>query len=195
MRTSNLNDNKLVRIESNTFQLLVNLVEVKISCIYLNHIEPDAFVGLVNFNKLFLKHGRLSELAENAFFVLEKLTHLHLTQLLNYNLKSIIIEFLKPHQFKGMLNLQYLSLPNNQIQKIQEDAFDDLNWQLQLGHNHLTSLDSKMFSSMINLNQLHFFHNNIENIENDFFDNLIKLTRKETYREVFDDSLSHSEYF
>ncbi len=76
-----------------------------------------------------------------------------------------------------MINLRYLDLSQNKIEKIEENAFNSLInlKELYLYHNQLTKIDKNIFVSLSKLKCLSLFCNQIKEIEENAFDSLSNL--------------------
>ncbi|XP_019632657.1 PREDICTED: uncharacterized protein LOC109476215 [Branchiostoma belcheri] len=79
--------------------------------------------------------------------------------------------------FGGITKLEKLALSWNEVEEIQENAFQPLRWleYLELNHNKLRAVEERHFSSLANLVYLHLSYNNISHIAGKSFDRLSRL--------------------
>ncbi|KAI8506106.1 hypothetical protein Bbelb_164590 [Branchiostoma belcheri] len=79
--------------------------------------------------------------------------------------------------FGGITKLEKLALSWNEVEEIQENAFQPLRRlkYLELNHNKLRAVEERHFSSLANLVYLHLSYNNISHIAGKSFDRLSRL--------------------
>ena len=92
-------------------------------------------------------------------------------------LKSNRLALLPSGSLKGLINLQDLSLSENQIQKLDPDLFNETRKlrHLFIHRNKLTLLPSGLFKGLINLETLHLSENQIQMLDGDMFNETLKL--------------------
>ena len=98
-------------------------------------------------------------------------------KLLEYKTLKVGLKFVGGKFFKGLNELNYLSLEESQIETISSDAFKDLiKLQfLRLPANKIKFVDPKWFKTMPNLQSLLLSSNEIESLEEKTFENLTGL--------------------
>ena len=87
------------------------------------------------------------------------------------------IPALKGHDFKGLVNLEYLSLGGNELAELPAAVFADLfdlAW-LSLDYNQLTELQPTVFRGLANLRRLELRHNRISDLPDELFFGLGRL--------------------
>lgn len=93
------------------------------------------------------------------------------------DLSNKAIPALKAHDFKGLVNLEYLSLGGNQLAELPATVFADLfalTW-LSLDYNQLTELQPTIFRGLADLRRLELRHNRISDLPDDLFFGLGRL--------------------
>ncbi|KAG5668400.1 hypothetical protein PVAND_016340 [Polypedilum vanderplanki] len=98
--------------------------------------------------------------------------------LIAYSVQHFSVKHLKRHNFENLIKLLYLSLFDNLIEIIDENAFNDLVElkYLELNTNKIQFLDSQIFKNNLNLLFLSLSNNQIKNLNSLHFNNLVKLS-------------------
>ena len=86
----------------------------------------------------------------------ENITQGDLLNIKQLNLRTKVIESLKPGDFSGLLNLEILDLSNNRLEELHKDQFKDNKKlrKLSLYENHLKNLHPKQFKHNLELREL-----------------------------------------
>jgi len=155
-------------------------LESAVNCTYevLNSDDYKIFEFKLLFNHTF-KHWCTSERNSDAKFTASKITNdctiKDPSQIYSINLNSSSIKDISP--VSGFLNLKYLILGHNNIEKITVGILDklvNLNW-LWLMHNQLKEISSEVFKNLEKLDWLSLYNNQISFISPNAFKNLKNL--------------------
>ncbi|XP_050711081.1 leucine-rich repeats and immunoglobulin-like domains protein 1 isoform X7 [Eriocheir sinensis] len=117
-----------------------------------------------------LANNKIREVPTSALTMLKKLTFLNL----NYNPINVLLE----GAFDGLVMLERLSLYDNQIQHINDNAFKGIGrrlMRLNLGKNMLDYIPTDTFHPLTNLEVLDLHENRITHIPDGAFEGLRKL--------------------
>ncbi|KAF7634264.1 hypothetical protein Mgra_00006342, partial [Meloidogyne graminicola] len=121
-----LEQNKITKLEANTFSHMSKLIRLDISKNNIIDVHPEAFKGLKQLNSLMLFANNLTDLDHHVFQDLESLQVL----LLNGNK----LKCLRDGIFNGLKHLRLLSLYDNNLKSITETTFSPLKNSLQILH-------------------------------------------------------------
>ena len=156
-----LHDCKLQKIASDAF---LPLKYLNVLALDANYIHADllqrALYGLRcanNLTQLNLDNSRLMELSSMTFQYLEN------TSLTSLSARYCNIKIITSGTFQHLTKLQYVSLENNVIKNIEENAFLNVNelLTLDISRNRLQYISDANSVKLGNLKQLVLSHNNI----------------------------------
>lgn len=150
-----LHSNKITLIRSTSFTSCRNMSILWIHSNNLSLIEPGAFYGLDKLEELDLSDNmNLKSISPSTF---QGLVHLHTLHLHRCGLLE-----LSTGLFRGLFSLQYLYLQDNNLQVLLDDTFLDLAnlTYLFLHGNKIKSLSENVFRGLMNLDRL-LLHQNL----------------------------------
>ena len=161
-----LSDNNIYNLPAATFLPLRRLIYLDLGNNKLHSVQdiPTIFEPLISLRFLSLQDNRYSFFHENTFLTTVSLQSLRLER---NNLGDFFAEENGGKLFRGLTNLEVLSIANNNIKTLNESVFKD---QLSLKklhaeHNMLSSWGGKTFISAKNLTLLDMSYNLIHVIE------------------------------
>ncbi|XP_045890674.1 toll-like receptor 13 isoform X1 [Micropterus dolomieu] len=191
--TLQLRSNNLTFVDSDMFQLCINVTELDLTSTYITNIQDEAFRSIRGLRILSLSRNRiasvpaatrniptLSELDLSANLIASLGCHdfANLTKLRQLNLYNNKISALQECLFKDLIGLQVLKLQNNQI-SILNGAFKkylpNLR-RLHLNENKLTAIEYGDFQGLKSLQNLSLHQNQIQSIKKGSFIGLTSLT-------------------
>ncbi|MEQ2229510.1 hypothetical protein ILYODFUR_019605 [Ilyodon furcidens] len=111
-----LYDNKLSRVDDDTFRNLTQLRLLVLSRNQISYVSDDAFRGLTRLGEVSLHTNRLTTLQARTFEQLPSLVNISLE---NNFIASLPLGFLK-----GLNNLGEIDLRNNSLPNLQQDSLD-----------------------------------------------------------------------
>ena len=179
-------------VNANTFTGLLRLIVLNLSHNRINKLDSAVFRDLYALQILRLEDNAITSIPENTFASL-------------YNLHTLILSDNKlttihSYTFNGLYVLSLLSLENNDIETIHAEALknssslQDLHLNgnklyevpaalkdvptlktLDLGDNHIASVDNTTFASLQHVYGLRLTENNIVNISKGVFDKMASL--------------------
>ena len=169
LKVLKLSSNKFLKLETSTFQNLVNLEGLNLSS---NSIERADYSNIFAYNKN-LRKLDISCISSKSLSK-QSFNGLNLTEL---HLRYCKITDLDEELFNGLVNLTVLDLCHNKIMSLPDDIFKNLTnlKYLDLSSNQISKLPVSLFNSLVSLESLHLYFNEITNIPNGLFDNLISL--------------------
>lgn len=115
--------------------------------------------------------------AETGAATCDDVTDALLAGVLRLDLSNQAIPALKDHDFKGLVNLEYLSLGGTELAELPPAVFADLFdlTRLNLDYNQLTDLQPTVFRGLANLQRLELAHNGISDLPDELFFGLGRL--------------------
>ncbi|CAH0724505.1 unnamed protein product, partial [Brenthis ino] len=157
MRRLQIANNRLTRIERDSFKGLDYLIDIDLSGNNISYIDPEAFLdshGLLNVE---LQDNPLNEV-EGPFLMSSTLQYLDIG---NCNLSVINTQF-----FDNITSITTLDLSNNPLKSLKGDVFDVLTSleTLRLNDCKLNMISENLFSSLVNLKNLELAGNQLSNI-------------------------------
>lgn len=163
-----LNNNRLKRIQNNTFESLTSLEYLYISNNKIKLIDAAAFKKLPNLYILILINNDLQTLESNTFRDLNSLSRLEIS---NTKISNIPNEC-----FSGSRNLNTINASYSEIMNLNYNAFRTTDYIeiLDFSHNFLTNFDINI-THIINIKEIYLNNNNIKNISYYTFLNLSHL--------------------
>ena len=171
-----LEDNQIKTIESNSFENLGQLRELRMSYNNILTLESDAFNGLVNLQKLKLYNNNINTLPGTIFSPLVRLVSLDLGK---NNLNTI--QYTKDI-FSSLVAVVFLNLADNQCSYIQKDIFKPMLSlkYLHLERNNLGSLfaedyGGELLEDLKKLEELHIMNNNVGSLPGPMLKNQLSL--------------------
>jgi Leucine-rich repeat (LRR) protein len=106
-------DANLAELSSNSFENLVNLIDVRLSKNYLTNLDSCLFENTNRLDFLSLKGNQLSKIRINTFKNLIDLKHTIFSN-------NFIISIIERNAFKGLYSLKILFLESNNISNLDE---------------------------------------------------------------------------
>ncbi|KAJ7309584.1 hypothetical protein JRQ81_007636 [Phrynocephalus forsythii] len=165
-----LHSNKISLIRSTSFTSCRNMSILWIHSNNISLIEPGAFYGLDKLEELDLSDNvNLRSIIPTTF---QGLVHLHTLHLDRCGLLE-----LSTGLFRGLFSLQYLYLQDNNLQSLLDDTFVDLAnlTYLFLHGNKIKSLSENVFRGLINLDRLLLHQNRVSAVHRRAFHDLGKV--------------------
>ncbi|TRY62905.1 hypothetical protein TCAL_07138, partial [Tigriopus californicus] len=182
LQTLILSRNELKSISPGSLTILTRLKSLDLSFNNLGVLMDSTFKALVNLEILDLSHNRLVALPPNIFGSTVKLREIHLAnntigtinldafhnltnlQVLNLSGNSLDENWIKPGIFQGLFHLIILDLSSNHISRIDTQLFTDLSalQVLNLAFNNIHTISSNSFVNQANLHILLISHNELE---------------------------------
>ncbi|XP_075920689.1 reticulon-4 receptor-like 2 [Petromyzon marinus] len=122
---------------------------------YLQWLDADTFLGLVNLHTLHLYRCGLQELPDRVFAGLRGLQHLYLQQNELMHLQDDL--------FGELSNLTHLFLHGNKLLSLSDNVFRGLHSldKLLLHHNRLRAIRRRIFRGLSALSTLYLFNNEL----------------------------------
>lgn len=169
-----INASGVSSIKENAFRNLSNLEELSLSTNDLESISNNAFA--VEFNKTIKKLDLSVNRLEKLDRILQGLSGLE--EIMLHDNK--IAGSLKYENLKGLSNLKFLDCERNNISKIEDDAFQDLEKldTVKFMGNKISKLDSvnNPFNGLKNLKSIQFPNNDLTLADPYIFSSMNKLT-------------------
>ncbi|XP_043924310.1 reticulon-4 receptor-like [Protopterus annectens] len=165
-----LQNNKITFVKSTSFSNCHNLTVLWLHSNNISIIEPGAFYGLERLEELDLSdNANLKSISSSTF---RGLTRLHTLHLHKCSLSDLIIG-----TFHGLFSLQYLYLQDNKIDNLSDDLFIELAnlTYLFLYGNKLKMVSENVFRGLVSLDRLLLHQNKINQIHPRAFRDLGKL--------------------
>ncbi|XP_037908656.1 toll-like receptor Tollo [Hermetia illucens] len=163
-----LSNNKINKLESPMFRSLHTLQILKLQDNYIDAIPENTFAELTNLHTLILSNNRLSTIDSYTLRGLYGILILSL----DYNRISRIDAL----ALKNCSSLQDLHLNGNELTSVPDVLhYVPLLKTLDLGENHITTIENASFSSMENLFGLRLTENAIEFVKRGVFDRMQSL--------------------
>ncbi|XP_061459258.1 reticulon-4 receptor-like [Rhineura floridana] len=165
-----LHSNKITLIRSTSFTSCHNMSILWIHSNNISLVEPGAFFGLNKLEELDLSDNmNLRSINPSTF---QGLVHLHTLHLHRCGLLE-----LSTGLFRGLFSLQYLYLQDNNLQNLLDDTFLDLAnlTYLFLHGNKIKSLSENVFRGLINLDRLLLHQNRVSVVHRRAFHDLGKV--------------------
>ncbi|XP_062399955.1 reticulon-4 receptor [Sardina pilchardus] len=166
-----LESNKLTVVRSTSFSSLRNLTVLFLFKNNISHIEAGAFFGLERLEELDISdNNNLRIISPTAF---QGLTKLHTLRLHRCGLSQLPVGV-----FRGLFSLQKLYLQDNNLLALHDDTFLDLAnlTILFLYNNKIKVVTDHMLRGLNNLDQLLLHQNLITFVQQRAFSHLSKLT-------------------
>ncbi|XP_052792137.1 leucine-rich repeat-containing G-protein coupled receptor 4-like [Mya arenaria] len=149
---------------------LLSLRTLTLQALQMSNIDSGAFTGIEHLEQLDLSFNFLYEFPTEL---------LSLKNLKDLKLYSNDIEFLRNNTFKGLQNLRQLLIGVNEIDTIEDGAFNDLEnsiKELNFYHNPLYKVPSDAINGLKSLTKLSLVKTNLETVPNGTFDGEYQLT-------------------
>uniref|UniRef100_A0A182SQG3 TIR domain-containing protein n=1 Tax=Anopheles maculatus TaxID=74869 RepID=A0A182SQG3_9DIPT len=158
-----LSNNKISKLEPTIFRDLTSLQVLRMQENFIESIAENTFLELTALHTVILSNNRLSTVDHYTFNGLKSLTLLSL----DYNrISRIDRQALRNHS-----TLQELHLNGNKLLQVPDALYDvPLLRTLDLGENHISSIDNASFRHMALLYGLRLTENNIEIIRRGTFE-------------------------
>ncbi len=172
LKTLNLNNNSLKKLENEPFKELKRLEYLSFYSNLLDYLHPSHFEGLGNLRQLNLDFNYLVKL--------ENLTFSKLASLRNLSIELNQIAKIDTQAFSGLeRTLEFLSLNRNRLSFIKHFYFLNLGAlrELYLVRNQISSIQVGSFSTLVNLNILDLSENSIFSISPDLFEPMVNLRK------------------
>ncbi|XP_015682326.1 reticulon-4 receptor [Protobothrops mucrosquamatus] len=165
-----LHNNRISLIQSTSFTSCRNLSILWIHSNHISLIEPGAFYGLDKLEELDLSDNvNLKSIDPSTF---QGLVHLHTLHLDRCGLLE-----LSTGLFRSLFSLQYLYLQDNNLQELLDDTFLDLAnlTYLFLHGNKIKSLSENVFRGVVSLDRLLLHQNRVSVVHRRAFHDLGKV--------------------
>ncbi len=135
-----LNNNKIKRIENNTFKMMIYLKHLDLMSNKITDIDAGMWQGLTQLESLDLTLNRIKQIPDESFSMLKNLTKL--------SLQLNKISTISSTTFANLYKLDKIELQFNNIKSIGPRAFSSLKnlSKVCLQHNRLSGLSSEMFA-------------------------------------------------
>uniref|UniRef100_A0A182MAT2 TIR domain-containing protein n=1 Tax=Anopheles culicifacies TaxID=139723 RepID=A0A182MAT2_9DIPT len=158
-----LSNNKISKLEPTIFRDLTSLQVLRMQENFIESVAENTFLGLAALHTVILSNNRLSTVDHFTFSGLKSLTLLSL----DYNrISRIDRQALRNHS-----TLQELHLNGNKLLQVPDALYDvPLLRTLDLGENHISTIDNASFRHMAHLYGLRLTENNIEIIRRGTFE-------------------------
>ena len=140
------------------FANMTQLRQLYVTRNHITHIAPDAFVTLVNLQKLDISHNDVSQISQGYFQNVTSLEHLNLSF---NNISSIALG-----SFDSLTDLTELDMSNNPLKHLPKYIFRNLTKleYLSFSHTLISTLHSSYFSYSPNLITVDASYNRIAKI-------------------------------
>lgn len=160
--------NRLAELPPGVFSGLSRLKDLSFQVNELTDLPPGILSGLSRLEELWIHTNDLRELPDGIS---------ELSNLRRFVAWENRIETLPP-VFSGLADLELISLQQNRLAAIHDDALADLPSldHLGLSHNRLTELSPGLFSDLDEVTSLLLAGNQLERLRNGVFDGLDNLT-------------------
>lgn len=165
-----LHNNRITLIRSTSFTSCRNMSILWIHSNNISFIEPAAFYGLDKLEELDLSDNmNLRSINPSTF---QGLVHLH-----TLHLERCGLQELSTGLFRGLFSLQYLYLQDNSLQSLLDETFLDLAnlTYLFLHGNKIKSLSENVFRGLMNLDRLLLHQNRVSTVHHRAFHDLGKV--------------------
>lgn len=158
-----LTHNKLVALETNSFEVQVNLQVLKLSRNQISHVVNNTFAGLRNLKVLHLDENILETLPDRVFVYLKNIEELDLT--LNR------ISSIAPEAFFGLGSLRTLRLRDNKLTHVPTTSWTPLRnlFHLNLGSNIFRNIPGDVFGPLAALQELVLDSCSVRDVATDAF--------------------------
>lgn len=197
----NANSNReLTNLPPHVFRNCRNLVSLSLGTCGFREIHLNYFTGLENLEELVLWENFLERIDTNILMHLSKLRSLHLARnflrtldanffiynpflwYLNFDVNRNIQ--IHPQAFRGLSNLNFLSIENCNLTQINPEIFNGLTslGSLLFDFNRITRLDS--FPLLPRLSWFRISHNQLNAIQPNFFNSLPYLRTFDAWENV-----------
>uniref|UniRef100_A0A183GSU9 LRRCT domain-containing protein n=1 Tax=Heligmosomoides polygyrus TaxID=6339 RepID=A0A183GSU9_HELPZ len=155
-------DNKISEINNFELMNLSQLKQLRLQNNQLSEIHPMAFMNLPQLQCLYMRDNLIGSLHGNRLQAFHRLEILDVT--------NNILQ--KKGMLDGVRNLQQLSLRNNSLSSVDENAFASLRQltTLDLAHNSLTKIPKRTFSHQTKVFWLDLSKNQLTSFEDGTFD-------------------------
>ncbi|XP_050094765.1 toll-like receptor Tollo [Anopheles aquasalis] len=163
-----ISHNALTKIDRHVFRELYSLQILNLEANRIESIADNAFSDLKNLVALTLSHNRLKRIEQHHFSELYVLNQLYI--------ESNLIESMHGRALENLTNLNDLNLNDNRLTEIPE-GLGKLRFlkSLDLGKNHITTVNNASFEGLEQLLGLRLVENRITNISRDAFVTLSSL--------------------
>ncbi|XP_050680470.1 toll-like receptor 6 [Leptidea sinapis] len=154
MRRLQIANNRLSRVERESFKGLEYLIDVDLSGNQITFVDPEAFLDSRGLLHVELQDNPLN-ITEGPFLMSGTLQYLDVS---NCNISKINGQF-----FDNITSLTTLDLSNNPLYNLDDGVFDVLTSlkSLNLNDCHLKSLSEDIFSALVNLKYLELAGNHL----------------------------------
>lgn len=185
-----ISNNQIKTIHNHAFKEFENLKQLDLDGNLLTEIDIFTYAELVKLERLYLKENKISRIEEKSFEKLGQLKHLNLT---SNNLGPCLDMSL----FQDLSNLTELAIGTNQISSVVNSGgeLNNLSW-ISLSDNSITSISENAFIGLTNLNCLYLNNNKLtilngfvksltNNLKHlDLSDNLIAEIEKDVFKDL-----------
>lgn len=189
-----LGDEKLTWLPRGAFKDLPSLKTVELWNTQIKRLEPDTFEGTVNLWRFTMKGAPLTEIRPGAFRGLDNVWSINIDgtklkniragtfegvapDLLAIDLRNNEIESIDADAFRDVFLVHSIYLMKNRIKKISSKTFFNLPnlMTIQLSENEISELETDAFNDLPELRELKLDENKISVISSEMFKRLPKL--------------------
>lgn len=168
-----LQDNKVTELPGDVFSDLLSLKVVNMSNNAILTLPEKLFQNSREIREIYMQNNELESLPKGIFNRLEQLLVLDLSA------NKLRSDHIEDETFGGLIRLIVLDLSHNAVAQITSKMFKDLFFLqiLNLSNNTIDSIEDNAFLTLFNLHTLNLGHNKLRTIEEHVFNGLYILNK------------------